>query len=68
MNPDYGFMNYFLNTGRRHLPSAPAQAFWHLGSGSNIVYVDPVHDLVVVARWIGDLQALDAMIARLLGS
>ena len=66
VNPGYGFMNYFLNTGRRALPSAPAEAFWHLGAGSNIVYVDPVNDLVVVTRWIRDLAALDAVIARLL--
>jgi CubicO group peptidase (beta-lactamase class C family) len=68
VNPDYGFMNYFLNTGRRSLPSAPADAFWHLGAGSNIVYVDPANDLVVVARWIEDLQALDAIIGTLLRS
>ena len=66
VNPGYGFMNYFLNTGRRALPSAPAEAFWHLGAGNNIVYVDPVNDLVVVTRWIRDLQALDAVVARLL--
>ncbi len=66
VNPGYGFMNYFLNTGRRGLPSAPERAFWHLGAGSNIIYVDPVNDLVVVARWISGTQALDAVIKRLL--
>ena len=64
--PTYGFMNYFLNTGRRALPSAPEPAFWHLGAGSNIIYVDPVNDLVVVARWISGTHALDAVIKRLL--
>jgi hypothetical protein len=59
-------MNYFLNTGRRGLPNAPEEAFWHLGAGMNIVYVDPVNDLVVVARWIRDLPALDRVIGRLL--
>jgi CubicO group peptidase (beta-lactamase class C family) len=66
VNPGYGFMNYFLNTGRRALPSAPEQAFFHLGSGTNLVYVDPVNDLVVVARWIRDLGAMDGVIRRLL--
>jgi CubicO group peptidase (beta-lactamase class C family) len=66
VNPGYGFMNYFLNTGRRGLPSAPEQAFWHLGAGNNIVYVDPVNDLVIVARWIADMRALDGVIHRLL--
>jgi CubicO group peptidase (beta-lactamase class C family) len=66
VNRDYGFMNYFLNTGRRGLPNATEEAFWHLGAGMNIVYVDPVNDLVVVARWIRDLPALDRVIGRLL--
>ena len=51
-NPGYGFMNFFLNTDRRAVPSAPESAFYHLGSGANVVYVDPEHDLVIVARWI----------------
>jgi CubicO group peptidase (beta-lactamase class C family) len=66
VNPGYGFMNYFLNTGRRALPSAPEQASWHLGGGNNIIYVDPVNDLVIVARWIVDMRALDGVIHRLL--
>jgi CubicO group peptidase (beta-lactamase class C family) len=44
----YGFMNFFLNTGRRALPSAPEQAFYHLGAGNNVIYVDPVNDIVIV--------------------
>jgi hypothetical protein len=47
--PTYGFMNWFLNTDRKLWPSAPATAFAHLGNGTNLVYVDPEHDLVVVA-------------------
>lgn len=67
-NDAYGFMNYFLNTGRRAMPSAPEQAFYHLGSGNNVIYVDPVNDLVVVARWIRNVQALDRVIAQLVGA
>jgi CubicO group peptidase (beta-lactamase class C family) len=66
VNTGYGFMNYFLNTGRRELPSAPEQAFAHRGSGANIIYVDPVNDLVVVARWIRSNQAMDSVIQQLL--
>jgi len=66
VNTGYGFMNYFLNTGRRALPSAPEQAFYHSGAVANIIYVDPVNDLVIVARWITNARALDAMIKRLL--
>ncbi len=51
-NAGYGFMNYFLNTDRKSMPAAPETAYAHRGSGTNLIYVDPVHDLVVVARWI----------------
>jgi CubicO group peptidase (beta-lactamase class C family) len=67
VQPTYGFMNFFLNTGRRQFPSAPERAFYHLGAGNNVVYVDPENDLVVVMRWIASLGAADAVIQRLLG-
>ncbi|MDN3203582.1 serine hydrolase domain-containing protein [Algoriphagus sediminis] len=50
--PDYGFMNYFLNNDKKAIPAAPSTAFFHLGAGTNMVYVDPENDLVIVARWI----------------
>ena len=65
--PTYGFMNFFLNTGRKYLPSAPASAFAHVGNGTNIIYVDPENDLVVVARWIEN-GAVDGFISRVLAS
>jgi len=61
----YGFMNWFLNTDRQLLPSAPAAAFAHLGNGTNMIYVDPEHDLVVVARWI-ERNAIDGLVQRVL--
>lgn len=64
---DYGFMNYFLNTDRKVLPSAPAGAFVHLGAGQNAIYVDPENDLVVVLRWI-DGKKVDAVIAKVIAS
>ncbi|HSI74658.1 MAG TPA: serine hydrolase [Lunatimonas sp.] len=48
----YGFMNYFLNTDRKEIPAAPESAFFHIGAGTNMIYVDDEHDLVIVARWI----------------
>lgn len=51
-NPGYGFMNWFLNTGRDSIPAAPESAFSHRGAGTNLVYVDRENGLVVVARWI----------------
>ncbi|MFC3881490.1 serine hydrolase domain-containing protein [Algoriphagus namhaensis] len=50
--PDYGFMNYFLNNDQKAIPAAPSNAFFHLGAGVNMIYVDPTNDLVIVARWI----------------
>ncbi|MCC7194355.1 MAG: serine hydrolase [Gemmatimonadaceae bacterium] len=64
-NDQYGFANYFLNTGRKALPSAPEQVFYHLGNGNNIIYVDPVNDLVIVARWMNSTRTLDSMVKLL---
>ena len=64
-NAGYGYMNYFLNTDCERYPSAPASAFAHLGAGTNMVYVDPDNDLIIVARWI-DRDALDGLIGRVL--
>ena len=67
----YGFMNYFLNLpnpqGKSRYPSVPEKAFAHLGSGPNIVYVDPVNDLVVVVRWI-DSAAADEFLGKVIGA
>jgi CubicO group peptidase (beta-lactamase class C family) len=65
--PTYGFMNYFLNTEQKLLPSAPAESFYHLGNGTNMVYVDPVHDLVIVARWIKN-NAMDGLVSRVISA
>ena len=67
VEPTYGFMNWFLNTDRKLWPSAPASAFAHLGNGTNMIYVDPEHDVVVVARWI-ERGALDGLVQRVLAS
>ena len=65
--PTYGFMNWFLNTDRKLLPSAPASAFTHIGNGANEIYVDPEHDLVAVVRWI-EASAMDGFVQRLLSA
>lgn len=65
--PTYGFMNYFLNTEKKLLPSAPEKAFYHLGNGANMVYVDPENDLVIVARWIKN-NAMDGLVQRTLAA
>ncbi len=65
--PTYGYMNWFLNTDRKYVPSAPAAAFLHVGNGTNIIYVDPVNDVVAVVRWIEN-GAVDGFIQRLLAA
>jgi len=63
--PDYGYMNWFLNTGKKMLPSAPESAFMHIGNGANYIYADPEHDLVMVVRWI-DGKGMDTVVKKLL--
>ncbi|MBL7877642.1 MAG: serine hydrolase, partial [Cyclobacteriaceae bacterium] len=58
-------MNYFLNTDKKYLPSAPATAFTHIGNGTNVIYVDKENDLVAVVRWI-DNNSLDNFVKLLL--
>jgi CubicO group peptidase (beta-lactamase class C family) len=64
---DYGFMNWFLNTGRRRWPSAPESTFCHLGSGTNAICALPEYDLVVVARWIR-ANAVDGLLQRVVAA
>ncbi len=62
VNPNYGFMNWFLNrpvaddgkTAAKPIPAAPDSSVTFRGAGANIVYIDWENDLVVVVRWIGD--------------
>ena len=48
--PDYGFL-WWLNTKQAQWPGSPAGAFSARGSGGNIIFISPSHDLVVVWRW-----------------
>lgn len=64
-NTGYGYMNWFLNTDKKLLPSAPASAWVHIGNGTNMIYCDPEHDLVVVARWVEN-KDMDGLIKQVL--
>ena len=63
-------MNWFLNTDKKLYPSAPASAFVHVGNGTNIIYIDPENDLVMVVRWIENnkidefIQKINASLVR----
>ena len=63
---DYGYMNWFLNTDKKMLPDAPLNAFMHIGNGNNLVYVDPEHELVIVARWIADNKSMNGTVKKVL--
>ncbi|MES3033960.1 MAG: serine hydrolase [Gemmatimonadota bacterium] len=65
--PTYGFMNWFLNTDRKYLPSAPPSVFVHVGNGTNVIIVDPDLDLVAVVRWIEN-GAVDGFMQRVLAA
>lgn len=67
VQPTYGFMNWFLNTDKKLYPSAPASAFVHVGNGTNIIYIDPDNDLVIVARWIENGK-IDEFIGKVMAS
>jgi hypothetical protein len=57
-NQRYGYM-WWLNRGpEREVPSAPETCFYAAGGGGNYVWVDPEHDLVVVIRWVPDLNGV----------
>jgi len=65
-NPQYGFM-WWLNTGRKLFPSAPESSVFALGAGQHLIWIDDVHDLLMVVRWI-DKAHCDRLIALVLAS
>lgn len=48
--PDYGYL-WWLNTRKKENPDVPISSYSANGFGSNTIWVDPEHDLVVVWRW-----------------
>jgi CubicO group peptidase (beta-lactamase class C family) len=65
-NATYGYMNWFLNTDRKPIPSAPATSVTFRGNGQNIIYIDWDNDLVVVVRWLNG--PLDAFFSKVLAA
>jgi CubicO group peptidase (beta-lactamase class C family) len=63
--PDYGYL-WWLNTKGKQWPSAPKSSFAAIGNGSNIIWIDPEHDLVIVWRWHGPF--MDGVIQRTLAA
>ena len=67
-NAEYGFANWYLNTGRKPMPSLPESSVRFVGNGQNIIYIDWQNDLVVVVRWIGNDRALNEFLGKVLGA
>lgn len=65
-NPSYGYL-WWLNTGRKLVPSAPDTSIFAMGGGQNVIWVDDTRDLVVVVRWLVR-EHLDGMISRVIAS
>ncbi|WP_049642161.1 serine hydrolase domain-containing protein [Candidatus Rhodobacter oscarellae] len=51
LNRNYGLL-WWLNTGGAQFPGASEASYFALGVGSQIIWIDPEADMVVVARWV----------------
>ncbi|MCZ8316280.1 serine hydrolase [Phreatobacter sp.] len=65
-NPDYGFL-WWLNRGKARYPNATERSVFALGAGSNIIWVEPENDLVVVGRW-ADQTKFNAFFGHVMGA
>ncbi len=64
LNASYGYF-WWLNTDRQMFPSAPASSVFAIGVGSNLVWIDPENQMVVVARWI-QKESIDGFAEKVL--
>jgi len=51
INDGYGYL-WWLNTGQREYPETPDTSYAAVGAGTNIIWIDPDDELIVVARWV----------------
>ncbi len=71
-NPGYGYMNFYLNTEKKktaepYKVSLRENTFMHVGNGTNLIYVNPKNDLVMVVRWIEN-NAANEMIRKVISA
>jgi CubicO group peptidase (beta-lactamase class C family) len=59
-----GYLWWLSSPTNPALPNLPPGSFAALGSGGNMVFVDPSRDLVAVVRWM-DIPKLDGFVQRL---
>ncbi len=67
LGPDYGYL-FWLNTKGKKWPTSPKTAYAAVGNGSNMIWVDPEHDLVMILRWIKNDAAVDGVAQRVIAS
>lgn len=61
-------MNWFLNTeAKKQYASAPVGDVFFLGAGSNVIWLCPSKDMVVVVRWI-DGGKVDEFVGKVLAA
>lgn len=65
-NEGYGLL-WWLNRGATRYHSTPASSAFALGAGTNLIWIDPEHDLVTVLRWI-DKAAVSGFVDRLMAA
>ncbi len=65
----YGYMNWFLNADADHkrFASAPVGDVFFLGAGTNMIWLCPSRDMVVVVRWL-EGRHVDAFIGKVLSA
>ncbi len=61
--PFYGYLWWLPAASSPVFKDAPARSFFALGSGGNMIYVDPDRDLVAVTRWL-DIPKLNEFVRR----
>lgn len=66
-NKKYGYMNWFLNSSEEHkqFASAPVGDVFFLGAGTNMVWLCPSKDMVVVVRWL-ERRHVDGFVRKVL--
>ena len=64
IKPEYGYL-WWLNHEGEISDLASSRSFAARGAGGNIVFIDPLSDVVIVVRWCNDPKAV---IDRILGT
>ncbi len=51
-NPNYGYMWWINQPGRRHWEGVSEKIYYAAGFGGNYIVIDEEHDVVIVTRWL----------------